>query len=139
MLLEQRIYVILIRGEAKMKEVLAVARLLMKMVTITSELPVRMEMIEFLKERAILVVLAHSNAILIRRKKHLTKEQVMLLLALTECVQFNTVTSDLLSLLLKSHVSLQAIVDHVHLHQAIVRLMYRSKRPEEVVLKQRSF
>ena len=32
------------------------------------------------------------------------------------------------------HVSLQAIVDHVHLHPAIVRLMHRIKGAEGVVL-----
>jgi N-acetylglucosamine-6-phosphate deacetylase len=34
----------------------------------------------------------------------------------------------------ENHVSLQAIVDHVHLHPAIVRLMYREKGAGRMVL-----
>lgn len=108
---------------------------LIKMVTIAPELPGGLELISFLKEQDVVIAVAHSDA---------TYEEAKLAFAagashVTHC--FNGMRPIhhrdpglIVAAFEEPHVSLQAIVDQVHLHPAIVRLMYRLKGPEGMVL-----
>lgn len=108
---------------------------LIKMVTIAPELPGGMELISFLKQKEVVIAVAHSDA---------TYEEAKLAFAagashVTHC--FNGMRPIhhrdpglVVAAFEEPHVSLQAIVDHVHLHPAIVRLMHRIKGPEGMVL-----
>ncbi|RKN84268.1 N-acetylglucosamine-6-phosphate deacetylase [Paenibacillus ginsengarvi] len=106
-----------------------------KMVTIAPELPGGTEMIGWLRERGTIVALAHSDA---------TYEEAKLAFArgashVTHC--FNGMRPIhhrdpglVVAAFEEEHVSVQAIVDHVHLHPAIVRLMHRLKGADKMVL-----
>lgn len=108
---------------------------LIKMVTIAPELPGGLELISFLKEHDVVIAVAHSDA---------TYEEAKLAFAagashVTHC--FNGMRPIhhrdpglIVAAFEEPHVSLQAIVDQVHLHPAIVRLMHRLKGPEGMVL-----
>jgi len=119
----------------EMKEILSEAGDLVKMVTIAPELPGGIEMVEFLKEQGIIVAIAHSDATYEEAKDAFSKGASHV----THC--FNGMRPIhhrdpglVVAAFEEEHVSLQAIVDHVHLHPAIVRLMHRIKGPEGVVL-----
>lgn len=119
----------------ELKGILAEAESLIKMVTIAPELPGGMEMVQFLKEKGIIVALAHSDATYEETKEAFSKGASHV----THC--FNGMRPIhhrdpglVIAAFEEAHVSLQAIVDHVHLHPAIVRLMHRIKGPEGVVL-----
>lgn len=119
----------------EMKQILDEAGSLIKMVTIAPELPGGMEMVEFLKKRGIIVALAHSDATYEEAKEAFSKGASHV----THC--FNAMRPIhhrdpglVVAAFEEEHVSLQAIVDHVHLHPAIVRLMHQIKGPEGVVL-----
>jgi len=119
----------------EMKEILSEAGDLVKMVTIAPELPGGIEMVEFLKEKGIIVAIAHSDATYEEAKEAFSKGASHV----THC--FNGMRPIhhrdpglVVAAFEEDHVSLQAIVDHVHLHPAIVRLMHRIKGPEGVVL-----
>jgi N-acetylglucosamine-6-phosphate deacetylase len=108
---------------------------LIKMVTIAPELPGGMELISFLKEKGVVIAIAHSDA---------TYEEAKLAFAsgashVTHC--FNGMRpihhrdpGVIVAAFEEKHVSLQAIVDNVHLHPAIIRLMHTLKGPEGMVL-----
>lgn len=108
---------------------------LMKMVTLAPELPGGKELVAYLAAKGIIVALAHSDA---------TYEEAKEAFALgashmTHC--FNGMRPIhhrepglIVAALEDERVSLQAIVDGVHLHPAIVRLMHRVKGPEGMVL-----
>ena len=105
------------------------------MVTIAPELPGGLELISYLKEQGVVIAVAHSDA---------TYEEAKLAFAtgashVTHC--FNGMRPIhhrdpglIVAAFEEPHVSLQAIVDQVHLHPAIVRLMHRLKGPEGMVL-----
>ncbi|MBS4200948.1 N-acetylglucosamine-6-phosphate deacetylase [Bacillus sp. FJAT-49732] len=119
----------------EMKEILSEAGDLVKMVTIAPELPGGIEMVEFLKDKGIIVAIAHSDATYEEAKEAFSKGASHV----THC--FNGMRPIhhrdpglVVAAFEEEHVSLQAIVDHVHLHPAIVRLMHRIKGPEGVVL-----
>lgn len=107
----------------------------LKMVTLAPELPGGLEMIENLVAKGIVVAVAHSDA---------TYEQAKTAFVagashITHC--FNGMRpihhrdpGVIVAAFEEEKVSLQAIVDGVHLHPAIVRLMHRLKGPEGVVL-----
>lgn len=119
----------------EMKFIFQEAGSLIKMVTIAPELPGGLELISFLKEHDVVIAVAHSDA---------TYEEAKLAFAagashVTHC--FNGMRPIhhrdpglIVAAFEESHVSLQAIVDQVHLHPAIVRLMHRLKGPEGMVL-----
>ncbi|MGE7826974.1 N-acetylglucosamine-6-phosphate deacetylase [Paenibacillus sp. NPDC093718] len=119
----------------EMKFIFQEAGSLIKMVTIAPELPGGLELISFLKEQGVVIAVAHSDA---------TYEEAMLAFAagashVTHC--FNGMRPIhhrdpglIVAAFEEPHVSLQAIVDQVHLHPAIVRLMHRLKGPEGMVL-----
>ncbi|MGY0694095.1 N-acetylglucosamine-6-phosphate deacetylase [Virgibacillus sp. FSP13] len=119
----------------EMEEILKETGSLVKMVTIAPELPGGMEMVEFLKERGIIVSIAHSDATYEEAKEAFSKGASHV----THC--FNGMRpiqhrdpGIVVAAFEESHVSLQAIVDHIHLHPAIVRFMHRMKGAEGVVL-----
>lgn len=119
----------------EMKLIFQEAGSLIKMVTIAPELPGGMELISFLKEQDVVISIAHSDA---------TYEEAKMAFAagashVTHC--FNGMRPIhhrdpglIVAAFEEPHVSLQAIVDQVHLHPAIIRLMHRLKGPEGMVL-----
>ena len=119
----------------EMKFIFQEAGSLIKMVTIAPELPGGLELISYLKEQGVVIAVAHSDA---------TYEEAKLAFAagashVTHC--FNGMRPIhhrdpglIVAAFEEPHVSLQAIVDQVHLHPAIVRLMHRLKGPEGMVL-----
>lgn len=108
---------------------------LIKMVTIAPELPGGIELLSYLREQGAIIAVAHSDA---------TYEEAKLAFAqgashVTHC--FNGMRPIhhrdpglVVAAFEEEHVSLQAIVDHVHLHPAIIRLMHRIKGAGGVVL-----
>jgi N-acetylglucosamine-6-phosphate deacetylase len=120
---------------AEMQKILEVGGNLIKMVTIAPELPGGFELISFLKEKGIIVAIAHSEANYDQAKNAFSLGASHI----THC--FNAMRPIhhrdpglIVAAFEDEKVSLQAIVDDVHLHPAIVRLMYRIKGPEKMVL-----
>ncbi|OBZ09183.1 N-acetylglucosamine-6-phosphate deacetylase [Bacillus sp. FJAT-26390] len=108
---------------------------LIKMVTIAPELPGGMDLISFLKEQGVVIAVAHSDATYEEAKQAFSAGASHV----THC--FNGMRPIhhrdpglVVAAFEENHVSLQAIVDNVHLHPAIIRLMHRLKGPEGVVL-----
>lgn len=119
----------------EMDIILEEAGSLIKMVTIAPELPGGMEMVEFLNAKGVIVSIAHSDATYEEAKEAFSKGASHV----THC--FNGMRPIhhrdpglVVAAFEEDHVSLQAIVDHVHLHPAIVRLMHQIKGAEGVVL-----
>jgi N-acetylglucosamine-6-phosphate deacetylase len=119
----------------EMEKIIEQAGSLLKMVTIAPELPGGMELVSYLRERGIIVAIAHSDA---------TYDEAIEAFRLgashiTHC--FNGMRPIhhrdpglVVAAFEQPHVSLQAIVDHVHLHPAIIRLMHKIKGAEGMVL-----
>lgn len=108
---------------------------LIKMVTIAPELPGGMELISFLKEKGVVIAIAHSDATYEEAKRAFASGASHV----THC--FNGMRpihhrdpGVIVAAFEEKHVSLQAIVDNVHLHPAIIRLMHTLKGPEGMVL-----
>ncbi|SDO39525.1 N-acetylglucosamine-6-phosphate deacetylase [Paenibacillus sp. yr247] len=120
---------------AEMERVVEQAGSLLKMVTIAPELPGGMELVSYLRDRGIIVAIAHSDA---------TYDEAIEAFRLgashiTHC--FNGMRpihhrepGVVVAAFDQPHVSLQAIVDHVHLHPAIIRLMHKIKGADGMVL-----
>lgn len=120
---------------AEMQQIMSEAGSLIKMVTIAPELPGGIELVKFLKDQGIVVAIAHSDASYEEAKQAFTVGASHV----THC--FNGMRpihhrdpGIVVAAFEEKHVSLQAIVDHVHLHPAIVRLMHRIKGKEGMVL-----
>ncbi len=119
----------------EMNSILQAGGDLIKMVTIAPELPGGFQLIKFLKEKGIIVSIAHSEA---------NYDEALEAFScgashITHC--FNAMRPihhrdpGLIVAAFEDHkVSVQAIVDDVHLHPAIVRLMYKIKGPDKMVL-----
>ncbi|WP_059105678.1 N-acetylglucosamine-6-phosphate deacetylase [Shouchella shacheensis] len=108
---------------------------LIKMVTLAPELTGGLEMISFLKECGIIAAIAHSDATYEEAKQAFGVGASHV----THC--FNGMRPIhhrdpglILAAFEEASVSVQAIVDDVHLHPAIVRLLYREKGSEKMVL-----
>ncbi|MCE5170066.1 N-acetylglucosamine-6-phosphate deacetylase [Paenibacillus profundus] len=119
----------------EMQEIFQEAGSLIKMVTIAPELPGGMELISFLKEQRVVIAVAHSDATYEEAKQAFAAGASHV----THC--FNGMRPIhhrdpglIVAAFEEHHVSLQAIVDQVHLHPAIIRLMHRLKGPEGMVL-----
>jgi N-acetylglucosamine-6-phosphate deacetylase len=119
----------------EMETILDMTGPLIKMVTLAPELPGGMEMVTYLVNRSIIVSLAHSDASFEQAKKafELGASHV------THC--FNAMRPIhhrdpglVVAAFEEENVSVQAIVDNIHLHPAIVRLMYSIKGAERMVL-----
>ncbi|NOU71852.1 N-acetylglucosamine-6-phosphate deacetylase [Paenibacillus sp. LMG 31458] len=119
----------------EMERVVEQAGSLLKMVTIAPELPGGMELVTYLRERGIIVAIAHSDA----TYDEATEAFRLGASHITHC--FNGMRPIhhrdpglIVAAFEQPHVSLQAIVDHVHLHPAIIRLMHKIKGAEGMVL-----
>ncbi|WP_217558725.1 N-acetylglucosamine-6-phosphate deacetylase [Paenibacillus sp. GbtcB18] len=119
----------------EMKEIFDEADGLIKMVTIAPELPGGMELISFLKETGVIIAVAHSDATYEEAKQAFEAGASHV----THC--FNGMRPIhhrdpglVVAAFEEEHVSLQAIVDGIHLHPAIVRMMHRLKGPDGMVL-----
>ncbi|HZG87078.1 N-acetylglucosamine-6-phosphate deacetylase [Paenibacillus sp.] len=120
---------------SEMEAILRRAGSLVRMVTLAPELPGGMEMIAFLKERGVIAAVAHSDA---------TYEEALLAFRggashVTHCCNgmrpiHHRDPGLVLAAFEMPHVSVQAIVDDVHLHPAMVRLLYREKGADKMVL-----
>ncbi|MFP5108728.1 N-acetylglucosamine-6-phosphate deacetylase [Neobacillus sp. C211] len=119
----------------EIKSIIETSGSLLKMVTLAPELPGGLEMIRFLKGKGIIAAIAHSDA---------TYQEAKLAFQsgashVTHC--FNGMRpihhrdpGVVIAAFEESSVSVQAIVDDVHLHPAIVRLIYREKGADKMVL-----
>lgn len=119
----------------EMQQVLDHAGPLLKMVTLAPELPGGLELTRALATLGIIVALAHSDA---------TYEEATVAFRegashVTHC--FNGMRPIhhrepglIVAAFEQPQVSVQAIVDQVHLHPAMVRLLHRIKGPERMVL-----
>lgn len=119
----------------EMRQILEYAGGLIKMVTVAPELPGGMEMVTFLAEQDIIVALAHSDANYDEAKTAFSLGASHV----THC--FNAMRpihhrdpGMIIAAFEEEHVSCQAIVDNIHLHPAIVRLMYRNLGKTRMVL-----
>lgn len=119
----------------EMKQILQNSGSLIRMVTLAPELPGGLEMIEFLKDRGIIVAVAHSDATYEEAKRAFRTGASHV----THC--FNGMRPIhhrdpglILAAFEENQVSVQAIVDDVHLHPATVRLIYREKGADKMVL-----
>lgn len=106
-----------------------------KMVTLAPELPGGMEMIQYLKAKGIVVSIAHSDITYEKAKEAFSQGASHV----THC--FNAMRPIhhrdpglVVAAFEEEQVSLQAIVDHVHLHPAIVRMMHKMVGYERMVL-----
>ncbi|CAM4497383.1 N-acetylglucosamine-6-phosphate deacetylase [Paenibacillus endophyticus] len=119
----------------EMKEIFNEADSLIKMITIAPELPGGMELISYLKEMGVVIAIAHSDASYEEAKQAFAAGASHV----THC--FNGMRPIhhrdpglVVAAFEEEHVSLQAIVDGIHLHPAIVRMMHRLKGPNGMVL-----
>ncbi|NOU98654.1 N-acetylglucosamine-6-phosphate deacetylase [Paenibacillus planticolens] len=119
----------------EMKDIFNEADGLIKMVTIAPELPGGMELISFLKEMGVVIAVAHSDATYEEAKQAFDAGASHV----THC--FNGMRPIhhrdpglVVAAFEAEHVSLQAIVDGIHLHPAIVRMMHRLKGADGMVL-----
>lgn len=120
---------------AEMGMILERAGSTIRMVTVAPELPGGMEMVSFLHKSGIVVAVAHSDATYEEAKEAFRLGASHI----THC--FNGMRPIhhrdpglVVAAFEEPKVTLQAIVDHVHLHPAIVRMMHRMKGPEGMVL-----
>ncbi|MBO7747161.1 N-acetylglucosamine-6-phosphate deacetylase [Paenibacillus sp. MWE-103] len=121
--------------EEEMAWILREADPLVRMVTLAPELPGGLEMAGRLRERGIVVAVAHSDATYEEAKAAFRGGASHV----THC--FNGMRpihhrdpGIVVAAMEEAHVSVQAIVDDVHLHPAIVRLLYREKGADRMVL-----
>jgi len=119
----------------EIKEIFQEAGSLIKMVTIAPELPGGLELISYLKEQGVVIAVAHSDATYEEAKQAFSAGASHV----THC--FNGMRPIhhrepglIVAAFEEQHVSLQAIVDQVHLHPAIIRLMHRIKGADGMVL-----
>ena len=119
----------------EMKLILGKGRELIKMVTLAPELPGGLELITFLHEKNIIPAIAHSDA------NYEEAKSAFKLGAhhITHC--FNGMRPVhhrdpglVVAALEDEKVSVQVIVDHIHLHPAIVKLLYKIKGPDRMIL-----
>lgn len=119
----------------EMEHILNQSGFMIRMVTLAPELPGGMEMIEFLKNREIIAAIAHSDA---------TYEEAVQAFRIgashvTHCCNgmrpiHHRDPGLIAAAFEEKHVSIQAIVDGVHLHPAMVRLLFREKGPDSMIL-----
>lgn len=119
----------------EMKKLVERADGLIKMVTIAPELPGALEVIDYLTSQNIIVAAGHTNA---------TYEEGMVAFEhgvshITHCCNAMPTIHHrnpgiTVAALEKEGISIQAIVDGIHLHPGMVRLMHKLKKPEQIVL-----
>lgn len=119
----------------EIKKIVELADGLIKMVTIAPELPGADEVIQYLVAKKIVVAAGHTNA---------TYEEAQQAFDLginhiTHCCNAMPVIHHrspgiTVAALEDDRVSIQAIIDNIHLHPGIVRLMHKSKHANNMVL-----
>ncbi|MDQ0972552.1 N-acetylglucosamine-6-phosphate deacetylase [Neobacillus niacini] len=108
---------------------------LLKMVTLAPELPGGLEMISFLKEQGIIPAIAHSDATYDEAKEAFKSGASHITHCFNGMRPIHHRDPGIVVAAMEEHeVSVQAIVDDKHLHPAIVRLLYREKGPDKMVL-----
>lgn len=119
----------------EMTEIFEAAAGLIKMVTIAPELPGGLELIRFLKEREVVVAIAHSAATYEEAQQAFDEGASHITHCFNAMPAIHHRAPGLVTAALEDdRISLQAIVDGVHLHPGIVRLMHKVKGPDKMVL-----
>ncbi|EDN9938837.1 N-acetylglucosamine-6-phosphate deacetylase [Listeria monocytogenes] len=119
----------------EMKKIFDEADGLIKMVTIAPELPGGIELIDFLKKRGVLVAIAHSNATYEEAQDAFEKGASHITHCFNAMPAIHHRAPGLVAAALENDsISVQAIVDGVHLHPGIVRLIHKIKGPDKMVL-----
>lgn len=108
---------------------------LIKMVTIAPELPGGLDLIEFLKEQGVVIAIAHSNATYEEAQIAFEKGATHITHCFNAMPAIHHRSPGLVTAALEDDsVSVQAIVDGVHLHPGIVRLLHKVKGADKMVL-----
>lgn len=119
----------------EMKKIFDEADGLIKMVTIAPELPGGIELIDFLKKRGVVVAIAHSNATYEEAQNAFEQGATHITHCFNAMPAIHHRAPGLVTTALENDsVSVQAIVDGVHLHPGIVRLIHKIKGPDKMVL-----
>ncbi|EAE8345849.1 N-acetylglucosamine-6-phosphate deacetylase [Listeria monocytogenes] len=119
----------------EMKKIFDEADGLIKMVTIAPELPGGIELIDFLKKRGVVVAVAHSNATYEEAQDAFEKGASHITHCFNAMPAIHHRAPGLVAAALENDsISVQAIVDGVHLHPGIVRLIHKIKGPDKMVL-----
>ncbi|AKI50106.1 N-acetylglucosamine-6-phosphate deacetylase [Listeria monocytogenes] len=119
----------------EMKKIFDEADGLIKMVTIAPELPGGIEIIDFLKKRGVVVAIAHSNATYEEAQDAFEKGASHITHCFNAMPAIHHRAPGLVAAALENDsISVQAIVDGVHLHPGIVRLIHKIKGPDKMVL-----
>ncbi|EBF5150166.1 N-acetylglucosamine-6-phosphate deacetylase [Listeria monocytogenes] len=119
----------------EMKKIFDEADGLIKMVTIAPELPGGIELIDFLKKRGVVVAIAHSNATYEEAQNAFEQGATHITHCFNAMPAIHHRAPGLVTAALENDsVSVQAIVDGVHLHPGIVRLIHKIKGPDKMVL-----
>lgn len=119
----------------EMKKIFDEADGLIKMVTIAPELPGGIELIDFLKKRGVVVAIAHSNATYEETQDAFEKGASHITHCFNAMPAIHHRAPGLVAAALENDsISVQAIVDGVHLHPGIVRLIHKIKGPDKMVL-----
>lgn len=119
----------------EMELVLRKAGSLVKMVTLAPELPGGLDLVRMLTERGIVAAIAHTDASYEEAKEAFRAGASHV----THCCNgmrpiHHREPGPVVAAFEEPHVSVQAIVDDVHLHPAMVRLLYREKGADRMVL-----
>jgi N-acetylglucosamine-6-phosphate deacetylase len=119
----------------EMELVLSKAGSLVKMVTLAPELPGGLDLVRMLTERGIVAAVAHTDASYEEAKEAFRAGASHV----THCCNgmrpiHHREPGPVVAAFEEPHVSVQAIVDDVHLHPAMVRLLYREKGADRMVL-----
>ncbi|MBC1523649.1 N-acetylglucosamine-6-phosphate deacetylase [Listeria booriae] len=119
----------------EMKEIMKHADGLIKMVTIAPELPGAKEMIAYLKSQDIVVAAGHTNATYEEAIDAFDRGVTHITHCCNAMPQIHHRSPGITTAALeRDGVSVQAIVDNVHLHPGIVRLMHKVKTADQMVL-----
>lgn len=119
----------------EMAKIFEVADGLIKMVTIAPELPGGLELIHFLKERGVVIAIAHSNATYEEAQDAFSQGATHITHCFNAMPTIHHRAPGLVAAALEDDsVSVQAIVEGIHLHPGIVRLMHKIKGADKMVL-----
>ncbi|WKT14472.1 N-acetylglucosamine-6-phosphate deacetylase [Lactococcus lactis] len=119
----------------EMKKLVERAEGLIKMVTIAPELPGALEVVDYLTSQNIIVAAGHTNATYeegITAFEHGVSHITHCCNAMPTIHHRNPGIT--VAALETEGISIQAIVDNIHLHPGMVRLMHKLKQPEQIVL-----
>ncbi|OJG92383.1 N-acetylglucosamine-6-phosphate deacetylase [Enterococcus silesiacus] len=108
---------------------------LIKMVTIAPELPGSLELITYLKQKNVVVAIAHSDATYEEAQEAFQQGATHITHCFNAMPPIHHRAPGLVTAALENDsVSVQAIVDGIHLHPGIVRLLHKIKGADGMVL-----